>query len=138
MTAKEYLKQYADAESRRKRLESEYLKEQELIDAVRSTANYDDMPKSKSNNKAAEERILRLADKHLALVQAKLDAIEVRQEVFNTINKVDGAEGEVLYHRWIMLRRWEEICVIMGYSWRGIHSLHNRALGEIDKILNCA
>ena len=138
MTAKEYLKQYADAESRRKRLESEYLKEQELIDAVRSTANYDDMPKSKSNNKAAEERILRLADKHLALVQAKLDAIEVRQEVFNTINKVDGAEGEILYHRWIMLRRWEEICVIMGYSWRGIHSLHNRALSEIDKILNCA
>ena len=138
MTAKEYLKQYADAESRRKRLESEYLKEQELIDAVRSTANYDDMPKSKSNNKAAEEIILRLADKHLALVQAKLDAIEVRQEVFNTINKVDGAEGEVLYHRWIMLRRWEEICVIMGYSWRGIHSLHNRALNEIDKILNCA
>ena len=138
MTAKEYLKQYADAESRRKRLESEYLKEQELIDAVRSTANYDDLPKSKSNNKAAEERILRLADKHLALVQAKLDAIEVRQEVFNTINKVDGAEGEVLYHRWIMLRRWEEICVIMGYSWRGIHSLHNRALSEIDKILNCA
>ena len=138
MTAKEYLKQYADAESRRKRLEDEYNKEQELIDAVRSTANYDEMPKSKTHRKNAEDRILKLADKALALNQARLDAIEIRQEVFNTVNKVDGPEGEVLYHRWIMLRRWEEICVVMGYSWRGIHSLHNRALAEIDKILNCA
>ena len=138
MTAKEYLKQYADAESRVRRLEAEYAKEQELIDAVRSTANYDELPKNKSNKRAAEDKILRLADRQLALTQAKIEAIDIRQEVFDTVNKVNGPEGEVLYHRWIMLRRWEEICVIMGYSWRGIHTLHNRALSQIDKILNCA
>ena len=138
MTPKEYLRQYEDAERRIRRLEAEYNKEQELIDAVRSTANYDELPKTKSNKRAAEDKILRLADKSLELIQAKLDAVEIRQQVFDTINKVDGPEGEVLYHRWIMLRKWEEICVIMGYSWRGIHSLHNRSLAEIDKILNCA
>lgn len=138
MTPKEYLRQYEDAERRIRRLEAEYNKEQELIDAVRSTANYDELPKSKSSKRAAEDKILRLADKSLNLIQAKLDAVEIRQEVFDTINKVDGPEGEVLYHRWIMLRKWEEISVIMGYSWRGIHSLHNRALTEIDKILNYA
>lgn len=137
MTAKEYLRQYEDAENRRQRLENEYNKEQEMIDAVRSTSNFDDMPKSKADIRAAEERILRLTDKALALKQAKLDAIEIRQEVFNTVNKVDGAEGQVLYHRWIMLRKWEEICVLMDYSWGGIHQIHRRALEQIDHILNC-
>ena len=63
MDARRYLMQYEDADMKVKRLESEYKQEQELIDSVKSSADFDDVPIKKQNQKAQEERIIRLADK---------------------------------------------------------------------------
>ena len=138
MNAKEFLKQYEEADKRVRRLNEEYEKEMELIDTVRSTADYDTQPKSRSLRKTVEDKAIRLADKARARTDARLDAIRIRQEVFDVIDKVKGDEGEVLYERYIKLRKWEEICVAMNYSWAGIHKLHRRALEKIDYILNSA
>ena len=130
MTAKEYLKQYENAEIRVRRLESEYEKEELMIDAIRSSSHYEETPVTRTGGKKStvEDKVIRLAEKHAKLLDAKAQALEIRQTVFNTINAIPGAEGTVLFKKYIELKKWEVIAVEMNYSWGGIHQLHRRAL----------
>lgn len=136
MTAKEFLKQYEYADRRARRLKEEYEKEMLLIDAIRSASDNDGMPHGPGISKPTEEKALRLADKRLKWVEAELDAIAKRQEVFELIYDIDGIEGEVLIQRYVKLHKWEEICVELHYSWHGIHAAHRRALRIVDRALN--
>lgn len=135
MTAKEYLRQYEYADRRVRRLEAEYEQEMLMVDAIRSASDNDGMPHGSGISKPTEERAIRLADSHLRLIQARLDAIEKRQEVFDLINSVEGVEGTLLFERYINLRKWEEICFHLHYSWKGIHKVHRRALNIVDEML---
>ena len=137
MTAKEYLKQYEYAVDRVRRYEEEYQKELTLIDAIRSASDNDGMPHGSGISKPTENKAVRLADKSLRLVEARLSAVEVRQEIFDLIDSIDGIEGDVLYQRYINLRKWEEICVLLHYSWQGIHLVHRRALAIVESRLKC-
>lgn len=138
MTAKEFLKQYEEAQRRALRYKTEYEKEMELIDAVGSTLGGDGQPHGSGTARATEDKAIRLADKAAAWKIAELDAIEIRQEVFDLIRDIPGVEGEVLYERYVCLRRWEAICVIVSYSWRGVHKVHARALRIVEERMNRA
>ena len=138
MTAKEYLKQYEYAQKKADRLREEYETELMKVDAVRSLSDNDGMPHGSNISKPTEDKAIRLADKALRWKQAELDAIEIRQEVFDTIWDIPDVEGDVLYERYIHLRKWEEICVQLHYSWHGIHSAHRRALNIVEQIINGA
>ena len=135
MTAKEYLKQYERAVRRAQRYREEYEAESALIDAVRSLSDNDGMPHGNRISKPTEDKAIRLADKALKWKQAELDAIEIRQEVFETICDIPDIEGDVLYERYIHLRKWEEICVLLHYSWKGIHLVHRRALSIVEGLI---
>lgn len=137
MTAKEYLKQYEYAVDRVRRYEEEYQNELTLIDAIRSASDNDGMPHGSGISKPTEEKAIRLADKSLRLVEARLKAIEIRQEIFDLIDSIDGIEGDVLYQRYIKLHKWEAICVLLSYSWQGIHLVHRRALAIVENRLKC-
>ena len=137
MTAKEYLKQYEYAVDRVRRYEEEYQNELTLIDAVRSVSDNDGMPHGSGISKPTENKAIRLADKSLRLVDARLKAIEIRQEIFDLVDSIDGIEGDVLYQRYINLHKWEEICVMLHYSWQGIHLIHRRALAIVESRLKC-
>ena len=93
------------------------------------------MPHGSNISKPTEERAIRLADKALKWKQAELDALETKQEVFELICDIPDVEGDVLYERYIKLRKWEEICVRMNYSWKGIHLVHRRALNIVDGLI---
>ena len=136
MTAKEFLKQYEYADRRARRLRAEYEKELLLIDAIRSASDNDGMPHGSGISNPTEDKALKLADKAMRWKEAELDAIHKRQEVFELIYGIDGIEGEVLIERYINLRKWEEICVLVHYSWHGVHSIHRRALAIVDRALN--
>ena len=138
MTAREFLDQYRRAERIADRLQAEYEKELLQIDAVKSVSDMDGMPHGTGINKTTEDKAIRLADKAMAWKTAKLEAIEIRQEVFETICDIPDIEGDVLYERYIHLRKWEEICVRLNYSWHGIHSVHRRALSIVDGLINRA
>ena len=137
MTAKEHLKQYEYADRRVRRLEAEYEQEMLMVDAIRSASDNDGMPHGNSISKPTEDRAIRLADRKLRLVQARLDALEARQDIFDLINDIEGVEGDVLYQRYINLHKWEEICVLLHYSWQGIHLIHRRALAIVESRLKC-
>lgn len=135
MTAKEYLKQYEYAQKKANRFREEYETELLKVDAVRSLSDNDGMPHGSGISKPTENKAIRLADKALRWKQAELDAIEIRQEVFETIADIPDIEGDVLYQRYINLHKWEEICVLLHYSWKGIHLVHKRALNIVDGLI---
>lgn len=137
MTAKEYLKQYQYAVDRVRRYEEEYENESLLIDAIRSASDNDGMPHGSGISKPTEDKAVRLADRALRLTEARLEAIRIRQEVFDLIDSIDGVEGDVLYQRYVNLHKWEEICVMLHYSWQGIHLIHRRALAVVESRLKC-
>lgn len=133
MRAKEFLRQYEYADKRAKRLQAEYERELELIDSVRSTLGGDGMPHGSGVSRRTEDAAIRLADKAMRWKMAQVEAIEKRQEVFELIHGVEGTEGEILYERYINLRRWEDICVVIHLSWRQTHRLHGKALNLIEE-----
>ena len=135
MTAKEFLRQYEYADRRAKRLKEEYEEELLRIDAIRSASDNDGMPHGSGISKPTEEKALRLADKAATWKEAELDAIHARQVVFELINSIDGIEGEVLYERYVKLHKWEEICILVHYSWHGVHAVHRRALQMVERAL---
>lgn len=136
--AQRYLQRYEHADRRAKSLEREYKQEEELIDAVRSTADVDGLPKSKGIKKETEERAIRLADKAAEMKIATLDALHERQEVAEIIFAVkdDDDAREVLAERYINYNQtWEEICVKINFSWNRAHRAHRRGLTAIHKII---
>lgn len=135
MTAREYLEQYKEADRRARRLEAEYLKEREMIDAVRSTADIDGLPRGNGIRKPVEDRAVRLSDKAAEWKIAELDALHVRQEIFDTILKVGGDEADVLIERYVNLKRWREICVVVHWSWSKVDQLHKAGLEKIAALI---
>ena len=136
MDVNEFLRQYKIATREANRLETEYDKEKELIDSIKSALGGDGMPHGSGISKPVEDRAIRLKDKLMEWKMAELDALEKRMEVFEVIHKVPGVEGEILIERYINLKRWEDICGIVGYSWNGVHSAHRRAKKAVQEILD--
>lgn len=128
MTAKEYLKQYEYAARRAERCRKEYEDEMQRIDAVRSLSDNDGMPHGTNISRPTEEKAIRLASIALKWKTAELEALEVKQRIFTVINRIQGIEGDVLYGRYIELRRWDEIAEALHYSTQGIYRIHGRAL----------
>ena len=131
MTAKEYLQQYENAHRVARKCRIEYEKELELIDAIGSPLAGGGTPHGSGISKKVENKAIRLADKALELKQAELEALRIRQEIFNVIRQVPGEEGDVLYERYINLKSWSEVARVIGYSKSRTHGIHNEALKKI-------
>lgn len=101
MTVREYLEQYKKADQKAKRYRKEFEKEMIMIDSISSPLGTDGMPHGSGISKTTEARALRLADKRLKYIEAELDALEIRQQIFDTVMKLDGIEGDVLIEYYI-------------------------------------
>ena len=134
MTAKEFLKQYEYADRRAKRYEDEYKLEHDLIGSI--SINYDGMPHGNGISRKTENEALRLAEKAERCVDARLEAIRIRQEVFDLISDIDGVEGEILYQRYIKLLKWEAVCIVVHLSWYAVHDHHKKALAIVQNRLD--
>lgn len=137
MTAKQFLKQYEYANRRALRLKTEYERETELIDSVRSTLGGDGMPHGSGVSKTVEDRAIRLADKAAKWKMAEIDALHIRQEVFDIVNRISGIEGELLYNRYILCMTWEKVAEACDKSEKWCRTgLHSRALQLLQEILD--
>lgn len=135
ITAKQYLKRYEEAERRARRCKREYEEECERINSISASVG-DGTPHGGAISKKTEAQALRLIDKALVWKQAELDAIQIRQEIFEVINSVPGEKGDILYWRYVKLRTWEDIAQIVGYSLRHTTKLHGSALKDLNMTLN--
>lgn len=135
MTAKEFLQQYGEAVRITERIKNEYDQEQDLIDSVRSALGGDGVPHDGGISKATENKAIKLADKALELKDAELEAIRIRQKVFDVIRTVPGEKGDVLYERYINLKSWDEVADSVGYSKRHARNLHDEAIDIVQHFL---
>lgn len=63
-----------------------------------------------------------------------LDRLATQQlAIEKAIDRLDPTARELMRHRYIDGRKWEEICVLMSYAWRTVHRIHADALKEIRK-----
>ena len=136
MTAKQFLKQYEEAQRRALRYKTEYEAEQELIDNVRSTLGGDGMPHGSGVSRKVEDQAIRLNEKLLKWKYAELDAIQVRQEVFDVVDDIPGIEGDILYQRYVNCYKWELVCVKVHLSWYAVHDHHKKALRIVQERLD--
>lgn len=52
-------------------------------------------------------------------------------EIENLFDQLDSRERVLMRHRYIEGMEWEKVCVVMNYSWRQTHRIHNQALDTI-------
>lgn len=135
MTAKEYLRQYKEATLVIDRLRAEYEEEMEKIDSIRSALGGDGLPHSGQISKKVEDDAIRLMEKAEELVDVEVAAVELRQSIVRTINKVKGPSANILRERYINLRLWEDVADCVGYSLRRTFELHREGLDAVDQIL---
>ena len=135
MTAREYLEQYKEAERNVKKLRTEYLEQMEQIDNIRSSLGGDGLPRSGDIHKKVEAQAVRLAEKAEKLLQAEADALALRQEIFRTVQRIPGDPGDVLYERYVNLRKWSEIADVLGYSEENCFALHRKGLDMVEEVI---
>ena len=146
MTAKEYLRQYEEAARLARRLKTEYDKEIELIDSIRSVLGGDGTPRGGSISRTTENKAIRLAEKLSDYQSAELDALRIKRTVLSTINSIPGEAGSTLYERYINLRwdekrkiirlqTWDEVAKAIGYSKRQTHRFHQDGLAAVQNVI---
>ena len=54
-------------------------------------------------------------------------------EVEKIIETLEPREREIFRLRYIDGAKWEDICVIMSYSWRQVHRAHSAALQKLEE-----
>ena len=133
MNTIEFLKQYERAAEREQLLQDEYDQEALMIDAVRSLSDNDGMPHGSGVSRKTEDLAIKLGEAAQRYLNAEQEAFDVKERVYSIIADIDGTEGEILYERYINLRRWEDICVLVHLSWRQTHRLHRKGLQMVEK-----
>lgn len=137
MTVKEYLLQYKALTMKAARLKAEYEREQSEIDEIRSPLGGDGLPHGNEITKTVENRALRLTDKLLAYEEARIDALEKRQEIFDLISDVPGLMGEVLYERYIYFKTIRDVADELHYAPSSIYYQERKGLRYIvTKLIN--
>lgn len=132
---REFLEQYRIADRKAKRLRREYEKEKNLIDSIKSPLGSDGEPHGSGISKTVEARAVRLADKLLEYEDAELEAIEIRQAVFDAVMKLDGIESDVLYSYYVdyfdekkgKARTWDDVAELVHVEPRTVYRIKLRA-----------
>lgn len=76
---------------------------------------------------SAEEEINKLIDSF----------IDLKAEISSNIQTLDSFENKILLElRYLCFNTWEDISLKMNYKTSYIYKLHNRALRELEKIMN--
>ena len=138
MTARDYLESYREY----------FLIEQEKLRAYKAaeeklyniSSSLGNIGTTKSNSlNSREDALINYQSKREAWAAAALNAIEVRQQVFDTIMKLSGLEQDVLYERYIELNTWADVSDHIGVCHTQTHRLHRKALAAVQVLIdnNC-
>lgn len=133
MTAKQFLRQYEEANNKAAQHRREYERQMELIGSI--SMKMDGMPHGSNISKPTENDAIKLADRAKKLLEAEQAAIRTRQEVYEVIANVPDIEGKVLYEKYINLCSWTETADRLHYTVRGVQYAHGRALRIVAEMI---
>lgn len=145
MDVKRYLEQYRDADMKAKRLRREYEQEKSQIDEISSPLGSDGMPHGTNISDPSGNKAIHLADKRLKYIDAVIDAIEIRQRIFDKIINLEAEECDVLYFKYIEYisaktgkpKTWEEVADEVHYSRRTVFAIRDKAFKKLKCALFC-
>lgn len=136
MTAKEYLNQVRNLESKMKILKEEIDTLREMVVSTGAIQQGERVLSSGTQDKMADT---------ICTIEEKIEEwnievrtlVEVRAEVMAVISKVSNEVcREILYKRYCQSKKWEEIAIEMDMSYRHTTRLHGMGLQEIEKLMN--
>lgn len=125
---KDYLKSY---EKTIREMERSEIKIKELrMNKIFPSALNDGMPHAKNQNDlSGYAALLDQEERHYQ--ECKYQQIIKCKEITDRIEQLsDDDEKDVLTHRYIELMKWEDIAVKMGFSYKWVHKIHNKALNH--------
>lgn len=103
-------------------LESRYIMPSKVMDDMPHTSNTKDL----SGFAAQYDRLYR------KLFRIRAREAAVQYEIIGAIDSMDADEylKIILRYRYIQRKKWEEIAVLMNYSYQWVCTLHGRALAK--------
>ena len=130
---KEELKNYTENKREIKIIEEDIKKLQEQKSSINSLI-LSDMPKTFNNND--NDKIGALIAEIEELIEKYIDKmrnlIRIQNEIENTINNIeDATDRNIIRLKYIEDYTWERICVVMNFSWNGVHKRHKKILEKI-------
>ena len=129
---KKYLNRYRDSGRKIINLHEE-LKALREIKQSAKVQQLSDMPKGSIRQQDLSDVLVGIEKLQKRIDDEIVRQIKIRLEIENQLLCVsDAQEARVLRLRYIELMKWEEICVQMNYSWKGIHKVHGRALKNLN------
>lgn len=136
MTAKEYLMQVRNLESKMKILKEEIDTLREMVVSTGAIQQGERVLSSGTQDKMAET-ICKINEKECEWNDLMREFALARANVIINIQKLNNPEYEqILYKRYCQSKKWEEIALEMNYIYQWVCKLHGRALLELDKVLN--
>ena len=131
---KEELKRHYYLTKERKQIEAELEELRELKSVVKGQ-ELDGMPSGSSAKGASfENLVIRYTDMEQKYKTKLWEIAEERMKIEEAIYSLEPRERMLLRYRYIDHMKWEEICVLMSYSWKQIHQIHNLALEQIKEV----
>ena len=130
---KDELKNYTENNREIKIIEEDIKKLQEQKSSINSLI-LSDMPKTFNNND--NDKIGALIAEIEELIEKYIDKmrnlIRIQNEIENTINNIeDATDRNIIRLKYIEDYTWERICVVMNFSWNGVHKRHKKILEKI-------
>lgn len=136
MTAKKYLMQVRNLESKMKILKEEIDTLREMVVSTGAIQQGERVLSSGTQDKMAET-ICKINEKECEWNDLMREFALARANVIINIQKLNNPEYEqILYKRYCQSKKWEEIALEMNYTYQWVCKLHGRALLELDKVLN--
>lgn len=136
MTAKEYLMQVRNLESKMKILKEEIDTLREMVVSTGAIQQGERVLSSGTQDKMAET-ICKINEKECEWNDLMREFALARANVIINIQKLNNPEyKQILYKRYCQSKKWEEIALEMNYTYQWVCKLHGRALLELDKVLN--
>lgn len=138
MTAKEHLQQVYAIQRKIKRLEA---RREDLRADLYSVKSPSDLPEIRVQTSLTGDKMLELVARVDELERNIIDEVktltEKKQGIIAEIEKVPN-EGykQVLFDRYILCQKWEQIALDRDKGIRWIYRLHGKALNSFEKVWN--
>lgn len=114
----------------------QYVIESLQIDAIRSASDNDGMPHGNGKSDPTADKAVRLSQRAQRLITAQDEALELQQDMFDTIMLVGGLEADVLIERYLRLKNWKDVCRAVNYSWFVVREAWHRGEDKLQAILD--
>ena len=137
MTAKEHLQQVYMIQKKINRLEAQ---REDLRADLYSVKSPSDMPDIRVQTSLTGDKMLELVARVDEIERGIIDEInalvEKKVSITNEIEKVPNENyKQLLFDRYILCRRWEQIAIDRDKSVRTIFKMHGRALNLFEKVI---